>query len=80
MKKNITLNNGTEYEFIEIFPNFISTYCKWGEKWNHISKDFRSWDEVNAWVNEMNAPKKPYTMPVEMSNSEYYSITGYYGD
>lgn len=79
MKKEITLNNGREYEFIETFPNYISTYCKWDGKWNHISKDFHRWDEVDAWIREMNAPKT-YSKPVEMSANEYYSITGYYGD
>lgn len=79
MEKEITLNNGTEYKFIEIFPNFISTYCLYDGKWNHISKNFHNWDEVNNWVDEMNEPET-FSMPVKMSSSEYYSITGYYGD
>lgn len=79
MEKEMILNNGTEYKFIEIFPNFISSYCKLGGEWNHISKNFHRWDEVDAWVEKMNAPKT-YSIPVEMSANEYYSITGYYGD
>lgn len=74
-----TLNNGTTYRFEEIFKGFISTYCFYDGKWNHISKNFHSWDEVNTWIEEMNAPKT-YTMHVEMSANDYYSITGYYGD
>lgn len=74
-----TLNNGMAYRFEEIFKGFISTYCFYDKKWNHISKDFRSWDEVNAWIEEMNAPMT-HSMHTEMPASGYYSITGYYGD
>lgn len=74
-----TLNNGKTYRFEEIFKGFISTYCFYDGKWNHISKNFHSWNEVNTWIKEMNAPKT-YTMNFEMSANDYYSITGYYGD
>lgn len=73
------LNNGMTYRFEEIFPNFIATYCFYDGRWNSVSKNFHSWQEVNNWVEEMNAPKT-YSKPVEMSANEYYSITGYYGD
>lgn len=83
MEKTIerTLNNKLTYRFTEVFTNFISTYCFYDNKWNHISKDFKSWEEVDKWCDEMNAPKKPVSFePVEVPD-DYYGRPGvYYGD
>lgn len=74
-----TLNNGKTYRFEEIFKNYITAYCFYDGVWNRLGVDFENWNEVNAWIEKMNAPKT-YTMPVEMTNKDYFSCTGYYGD
>ena len=77
---------GTKYQFVEVsfLGTYVSAYSWYSNKWNRLTVHFKSLEEAQEWVKELdrkyeahkNAPKIEYTMPA----SAYYSITGYYGD
>ena len=77
---------GTKYQFVEVsfLGTYVSAYSWYSNKWNRLTVHFKSLEEAQEWVKELdrkyeahkNAPKIEHTMPA----SAYYSITGYYGD
>jgi hypothetical protein len=77
---------GTKYQFVEVsfLGNYVSAYSWYSNKWNRLTVHFKSLEEAQEWVKELdrkyevqkNAPKTE----CRMSASSYYSITGYYGD
>lgn len=70
-----TLNNGKTYRFEEGIFGTIFTYCFYGNQWNHISKSFKTWEEVESWIETMNRP-------VEESHNSSWNIVipeNYYG-
>ena len=76
------LKNGKEYRFEQVFENYIVAYCFYFGKWNPLSIDFKSWDEVENFCNKIDYdvehPKewKPSDVP-----TDYYGRQGvYYGD
>ena len=50
--------NGFRYMFVETFPDFISTYAWYNAKWNHIGRDFRSFEEALDWANSFGKEKE----------------------
>jgi hypothetical protein len=76
------LKNGKEYRFEEIFKGYITTYCLYDGKWNHITASFHSWEEVDKWCEKLDYdfehPKvwKPADVPADY----YDDTTRYYGD
>ena len=75
-----TLNNGKTYRFEEIFKNYITAYCFYDGVWNRLGVDFENWNEVNAWIEKMNAPVETKPMNYEIP-ADYYGVRGcYYGD
>jgi len=77
---------GTKYQFVEVtfLGTYVSAYAWYSNKWNRLTVSFKSLEEAQEWVKELdrkyeaqkNAPKIENRMP----QSGYYSITGYYGD
>ena len=63
----ITALNGTKYQFVEveIFTKFVNVYAWHSNKWNRLTRTFKTMDEARAWVAELdteyvawkNAPK-----------------------
>ena len=86
MTLEITALNGTRYQFVEveIFTKFVNIYAWYSNKWNRLTRTFKTMDEARAWIAELdadyvawkNAPKVSYELP----EGAYYSLTGYYGD
>lgn len=82
----ITSAAGTKYQFVEVtfLGTYVSAYAWYSNKWNRLTVSFKSLEEAQEWVKELdrkyeaqkNAPKIENRMP----QSGYYSITGYYGD
>lgn len=76
----MTTKDGRRYQFVEVFPNFISTYAWYDNKFNHISRDFKSFDEAAAWIDELNKPQEWKHVKLEIP-ADYYGVRGrYYGD
>ena len=75
-------SNGYRYQFVE-FLGHIITYAWWDEKWNHIGRDFKNFDEAITWVKHFDEPvESASTMdfPIEIPD-DYYGVRGrYYGD
>ena len=77
---------GTKYQFVEVtfLGTYVSAYAWYSIKWNRLTVSFKSLEEAQEWVKELdrkyeaqkNAPKIENRMP----QNGYYSITGYYGD
>ena len=86
MTLEMTSAAGTKYQFVEVtfLETYVSAYAWYSNKWNRLTVSFKSLEEVQEWVKELdrkyeaqkNAPKIENRMP----QSAYYSITGYYGD
>lgn len=86
MTLEMTSAAGTKYQFVEVsfLGTYVSAYSWYSNKWNRLTVSFKSLEEAQEWVKELdrkyiaqkNAPKIESTMPA----SAYYSITGYYGD
>lgn len=80
----ITALNGTRYQFVEveILTKFVNVYAWYSNKWNRLTRTFKTMDEARAWIAELdaeyvawkNAPKISYELP----EGAYYSLTGYY--
>ena len=78
--------NGRRYQFVEveIFTKFVNAYAWYSNKWNQLTRTFKTMDEAIAWIAELdaeyeawqNAPK----VKCELPEGAYYSLTGYYGD
>lgn len=82
MEKTIerTTNDGKRYMFIEHFPHFISTYAWYNDKFNHISKNFHSFEEVDEFIKNLNKPVIISAAPLVIPDN-YYGVRGrYYGD
>lgn len=56
--KNIEVSaaNGFRYLFVETFPDFISAYAWYNQKWNLLGRDFRSFEEALDWANSFGQP------------------------
>lgn len=83
MEKRIerTTADGRRYMFVETFPHFISTYAWYDNKFNHICKDFRTFEEAEAWVRKFDEPVKESRYIETIIPDDYYGVRGrYYGD
>lgn len=54
MTKEVTLSNGVDYRFFDIFPDFIVTECFYDGRWRRIGREFKSFEQADKWVEEMN--------------------------
>lgn len=87
--KNRTLEisaAGTKYQFVEVtfLGTYVSAYSWYNNKWNRLTVSFKSLEEAQEWVKELDrkyeAQKNAPMIENRMPQSAYYSITGYFGD
>ena len=52
----VSAANGFRYQFVEVFPDYISTYAWYNERWNLICRDFHSFKEALAWADAFGKP------------------------
>lgn len=82
----ITALNGRRYQFleVEIFTKLVNAYAWYSDKWNRLTRTFKTMDEARAWVAELDAEyvawKNAPKISSELPEGAYYSLTGYYGD
>ena len=56
MEKTVTLKNGFTYRFYTpVWSDVICGEFLFDGKWNRLSVQFHSEDELNAWIDEINA-------------------------
>ena len=76
----MTTTDGRKYQFVQSFCDMVSTYAWYDNKFNHISKTFKSMDEAAAWIEELNKPQVWEPVKMEIP-ADYYGVRGrYYGD
>ena len=77
----MTTTDGRRYQFVQTFSDMVSTYAWYDNKFNHISKTFKSMDEAAAWIEELNMPPREWKHIECAVPDDYYGVPGrYYGD
>ena len=81
-EKELTLKNGNQYRFVQIWPDYIAAYCRYMEKWNRLTLTFCDWNEVKAWAEKQNYDFEHSNRIFESEPpADYYKDnTRYYGD